>query len=254
MLQLLGSSPCGRASATLTQGSNGLASTLGGHEVEFLLSSAERVRVCTRLPVSLARKGHGLLVAWRLVHGELPARPIRCLLFLDFLARLCVWAGNGLVSRSHLLLFVSTEGQCLALRNRSATDQWTHWGLNPRPSACEADVIPLHHVPLASPSNTRPKHIARCARVCTSQRVSTCACACVCACACACMRACIRVCVVVRMRVRMCVLMHVRMCVRMCVCMRMHMCACTRARMCVRTCAHVRASRWARARVSVELN
>ena len=30
--------------------------------------------------------------------------------------------------------------------------------------------------------------------------------------------------------------------------------ACMRARMCVRTCAHVRASRWARARVSVELN
>ena len=25
---------------------------------------------------------------------------------------------------------------------------WTHWGLNPGPSACGADVIPLHHVPL----------------------------------------------------------------------------------------------------------
>ena len=25
---------------------------------------------------------------------------------------------------------------------------WTHWDLNPGPSACEADVIPLHHVPL----------------------------------------------------------------------------------------------------------
>ena len=25
--------------------------------------------------------------------------------------------------------------------------KWTHWDLNPRPSACEADVIPLHHVP-----------------------------------------------------------------------------------------------------------
>ena len=24
---------------------------------------------------------------------------------------------------------------------------WTHWGLNPGPSACRADVIPLHHVP-----------------------------------------------------------------------------------------------------------
>ena len=26
--------------------------------------------------------------------------------------------------------------------------QWTHWDLNPGPSACEADVMPLHHVPL----------------------------------------------------------------------------------------------------------
>ena len=41
MRQLLGSSPCGRASATLTQGSNGLASAPGGHELEFLLSSTE---------------------------------------------------------------------------------------------------------------------------------------------------------------------------------------------------------------------
>ena len=26
-------------------------------------------------------------------------------------------------------------------------NKWTHWDLNPGPSACEADVIPLHHVP-----------------------------------------------------------------------------------------------------------
>ena len=25
---------------------------------------------------------------------------------------------------------------------------WTHWDLNPGPSACEADVIPLHHEPM----------------------------------------------------------------------------------------------------------
>ena len=25
--------------------------------------------------------------------------------------------------------------------------QWTHWDLNPGPSACEEDVIPLHHEP-----------------------------------------------------------------------------------------------------------
>ena len=28
---------------------------------------------------------------------------------------------------------------------------WTHWGLNPGPSACGADVIPLHHVPSLAP-------------------------------------------------------------------------------------------------------
>ena len=30
--------------------------------------------------------------------------------------------------------------------------KWTHWDLNPGPSACEADVIPLHHVPDAKMS------------------------------------------------------------------------------------------------------
>ena len=29
-----------------------------------------------------------------------------------------------------------------------AQTRWTHWDLNPGPSTCEADVIPLHHVPL----------------------------------------------------------------------------------------------------------
>ena len=32
---------------------------------------------------------------------------------------------------------------------QSTTAKWTHWDLNPGPSACEADVIPLHHVPSA---------------------------------------------------------------------------------------------------------
>ena len=27
-------------------------------------------------------------------------------------------------------------------------NMWTHWDLHPGPSACEADVIPLHHVPI----------------------------------------------------------------------------------------------------------
>ena len=33
------------------------------------------------------------------------------------------------------------------LRDIDVVRQWTHWDLNPGPSACEADVIPLHHVP-----------------------------------------------------------------------------------------------------------
>ena len=33
------------------------------------------------------------------------------------------------------------------LLDASLTIVWTHWGLNPGPSACEADVMPLHHVP-----------------------------------------------------------------------------------------------------------
>ena len=37
---------------------------------------------------------------------------------------------------------------------RSKEQEWTHWDLNPGPSACEADVIPLHHVPLA----VRPRY------------------------------------------------------------------------------------------------
>ena len=31
---------------------------------------------------------------------------------------------------------------------REDQHEWTHWGLSPGPSACGADVIPLHHVPL----------------------------------------------------------------------------------------------------------
>ena len=37
------------------------------------------------------------------------------------------------------------------VRNSGGVDvekeSWTHWDLNPGPSACGADVIPLHHVP-----------------------------------------------------------------------------------------------------------
>ena len=36
----------------------------------------------------------------------------------------------------------------MVLRLQSNLEKWTHWDLNPGPSACEADVIPLHHVPI----------------------------------------------------------------------------------------------------------
>ena len=34
------------------------------------------------------------------------------------------------------------------LHSSTLAIEWTHWGLSAGPSACEADVIPLHHVPL----------------------------------------------------------------------------------------------------------
>ena len=39
-----------------------------------------------------------------------------------------------------------SENWCLGVSRKRS--EWTHWDLNPGPSACEADVIPLHHVPL----------------------------------------------------------------------------------------------------------
>ena len=38
--------------------------------------------------------------------------------------------------------------------------KWTHWDLNPGPSACEADVIPLHHVPHAPSHSEGVSHVA----------------------------------------------------------------------------------------------
>ena len=36
---------------------------------------------------------------------------------------------------------------CEHIARAQHIEKWTHWDLNPGPSACEADVIPLHHVP-----------------------------------------------------------------------------------------------------------
>ena len=43
--------------------------------------------------------------------------------------------------------------------NKKSKVVWTHWGLSPGPSACEADVIPLHHVPLTGLSRSRTRTI-----------------------------------------------------------------------------------------------
>ena len=38
-------------------------------------------------------------------------------------------------------------GRRWLLVQRACPKNWTHWDLNPGPSACGADVIPLHHEP-----------------------------------------------------------------------------------------------------------
>ena len=40
------------------------------------------------------------------------------------------------------------EGRAVLPPLGHSKTEWTHWDLNPGPSTCEADVIPLHHVPL----------------------------------------------------------------------------------------------------------
>ena len=51
-------------------------------------------------------------------------------------------------------IYSCLEKQCEPLLSKrihamigASCEQWTHWDLNPGPSACEAYVIPLHHVP-----------------------------------------------------------------------------------------------------------
>ena len=61
-----------------------------------------------------------------------------------------------------------TEAQAAAAaeKQRQRESKWTHWDLNPGPSACEADVIPLHHVPDAHISSNKPRRtpLAACAQ------------------------------------------------------------------------------------------
>ena len=53
---------------------------------------------------------------------------------------------------------------------RGTRAKWTHWDLNPGPSACEADVIPLHHVPHA-PGHSKQVSHSVCSATITRQRL-----------------------------------------------------------------------------------
>ena len=79
---------------------------------------------------------------------------------LNPIADMSGWSHSG---RSRKLAKIKTKEEkmnpraLLALLACFSGDQqkvplqvWTHWGLNPGPSACGPDVIPLHHVPLVA--------------------------------------------------------------------------------------------------------
>ena len=53
-------------------------------------------------------------------------------------------------TRAHAGATETTKKQICTATGGEQTirDKWTHWGLSPGPSACEADVIPLHNVPI----------------------------------------------------------------------------------------------------------
>jgi hypothetical protein len=53
-----------------------------------------------------------------------------------------------LTSKSDTVMPASESKQYLSSAQLVCNKKWTRWGLNPGPSACEADVIPLHHEPL----------------------------------------------------------------------------------------------------------
>ena len=59
--------------------------------------------------------------------------------YLSFL--ICTWTVVRGVRTKHV------EAHADILNDTNSKQIWTHWDLNPGPSACEADVIPLHHEP-----------------------------------------------------------------------------------------------------------
>jgi hypothetical protein len=59
---------------------------------------------------------------------------------------------SGALDRSAKLSRLILDSTSLSQTQREIISRkegirWTHWDLNPGPSACEADVIPLHHEP-----------------------------------------------------------------------------------------------------------
>ena len=64
---------------------------------------------------------------------------LTCICFSSTLEMLLAWA-------EPVLRTWGLNGMSWA--NFVGPPKWTHWDLNPGPSACEADVIPLHHVPI----------------------------------------------------------------------------------------------------------
>jgi hypothetical protein len=50
-------------------------------------------------------------------------------------------------ARSVVLKQRASRNNALGRSEMVEDDKWTHWDLNPGPSACGADVMPLHHAP-----------------------------------------------------------------------------------------------------------
>ena len=61
---------------------------------------------------------------------------------------------------THVTRLWRASGPVALNEKRDGRQTWTHWDLNPGPSACEADVIPLHHVPICIGRSMDSRRIA----------------------------------------------------------------------------------------------